>query len=608
MTLLVEMDVGGETYYFSNEEAEVDDQYYQPRLLSTPPITSSIGSPHAPRQHNPRATLLFDDTDDWPAAERFLTLAENNNNLVNAEFRLYEGEGTTKADFSLIYTGNVNVPGGLNFSRGRCQIQLAKALHRRNRGVPGVQLGHSFGMANAALYRPRVFGNYTRSPEQFLPTLDLGGGQFYIADPNDITSIGTVKDGDGNTISTYTDNGDGSITISPAPDEVFVSVVGASDVDYGDRGSGMAAWLIKDVIGEPAASIDTTSFRAMDADTDDVRARAYFGGQTPREQTEAVDALIRVMGDLFYDLVITPDGNYKAIRRGVTTAAIARTIEETDLRPRSGRVDYDYRADPDKVLANRLTVRYAPDPATGTYTETYTQDDHQSQTDHGEVFLRQIDTPYFYEVSGAGNLADLWLYVFGRDIYQFTTQLEDVDELQPGDELLVNLDQFTDLPIQVRGVEWDLGRRFTELQGFRLIRLEFREWAPDGLTGDFSTATDDQKAQYLFWTDSNGDDSESKYAPGGAYTLAYMTITNVAANEFAEASVINQIIENIEALREGQFTIPYGAADDYVGVAFLRDSDGNGFIAWQDNTEPQSITLDSADQLLQAGSTSGPSF
>ena len=608
MTLLVEMDVGGDTYYFSNEEAEVDDQYYQPRLLNAPPITSSIGSPHAPRQHNPRATLLFDDTDDWPDAERFLTLAENNNNLIAAEFRLYEGEGTDKTAYSLLYTGNVNVPGGLNFSRGRCEVQLAKALHRRNRGIPGVPLGFSFGQANATLYKPRVFGDYTRSPEQFLPTLDLGGGQFYIADPADIDSIGTVQDGDATEITTYTDNGDGSITISPAPDEVFVSVVGASDVDYGDRGTGMAAWLIKDVIGEPAASIDMTSFQAMDADTDDVRARAYFGGQTPREQTEAVDALIRVMSDLFYDLVITPDGNYKAIRRGVTTAAIARTIEETDLRPRAGRVDYDYRADPDKVLANRLTVRFALDPGTGSFTKSYTQDDHQSQADHGEVFLRQLDAPYFYEQAGAGNLADLWLYVFGRDIYQFTTQLEDVDELQPGDELLVNIDQFTDLPIQVRGVQWDLGRRSTELQGFQLIELEFREWAPDGLTGDFSTATDDQKAQYLFWTDASGDDSQSKYAPGGSFSMAYMTITNVAANEFAEASVVNQIIENIQELREVKQVIPYGSGTDFMGMRAFVDADGNPVLAFKDNSDPDTITLANAEFTLQAGSKTAPSF
>ena len=257
MAVLVDMVIGSDTYRYSDEDGiAVDGNAYPQRLLNSPGVESSIGSIQQPRHHDPRTTLVFEDTDFWPAAERFLELARENNNLGGASFKLYVGRGSDIDDYDVIFEGRPLTPGGLSFERGRCTIQLVKNINRQNRTVPTEQFGGGVPEAFAFHYVPRVFGDYTAAPEQFLPTVNLGGGRYFIADPDDIQSIGTVKDGDGTEITSgdYV-YADGSIQLSTEPATVVVSVVGAEDADYEDTGAGLAAWIIESVIGEARSAL-----------------------------------------------------------------------------------------------------------------------------------------------------------------------------------------------------------------------------------------------------------------------------------------------------------------------------------------------------------------
>ena len=90
--------------------------------------------------------------------------------------------------------------------------------------------------------------------------------------------------------------------------------------------------------------------------------------------------------------------------------------------------------------------------------------------------------------------------------------------------------------------------------------------------------------------------------------MAYAEIATVSTNDPIKASVMNQVFENISEVRATKFRAPYGTGTDYMGVILLVDDDGNPIWAYKDNTDPDSITLDNADFVDQAGSTSGPSF
>ena len=90
--------------------------------------------------------------------------------------------------------------------------------------------------------------------------------------------------------------------------------------------------------------------------------------------------------------------------------------------------------------------------------------------------------------------------------------------------------------------------------------------------------------------------------------MAYAEIASVSTNDPIKASVFNQAIENISEVRAGKIRAPYGTGSDYMGIRELIDDDGNPIRAYKDNTDPDSITLDNADFVQQAGSTSGPSF
>lgn len=625
MAVLVEMDVGSTTHRYSVAGLAVDGHYYDGRLADMPPMTSSIGSPHAPELHEPQVTLRFKDSDLYPPKDRFLTIARNNDNLISAVFRIYSGEGLEKDDYALLFTGRVYVPGGLVFTKDYCEIDLVKEVHRRNRGVPNEQFGvnHASG-APADAYIPRVFGDYTRSPEQFLPTIALGSGEFYVADPDDITSIGTVKDDDGNTYSTsdYT-YADGVVAISgsnpPPPSKLFVSVEGAHGTNAGDdKAEDMARWLITEVIGDAASTIDDTSFAAMGDLTRDIRCRAYFGDQDPGRQPEAVDVLHRLISNLFYDLIFTQDNKYKAVRRSIITGTIERSLADPDFFITSGRNAYQYASDPDKVLANRIFVNYALNPEDGAYDETFQQDEVHSQANLGNVFTRTLQCPYFYEAHGPQNLADLYLAVFGSEIYDFRNVLDGLDSMQPGDQIYVNTeDQIDKLPVQVRTVEWDLIRKKTAFECFALLSLSFKLFAPDSID-DYGTATDEQKEVYAFFTDDSGEFSDgtegTKYAPGGAFVMAYMTVSQQTIDDSVKASLFNQLAENIAEVYSGKMKIAYGSGTDFMGARLLvDDSETPEEVAWfvKKNTEPDNVTVANADYKLALGETDpsgGPGF
>lgn len=605
MAVLVDMVIGSDTYRYSDEDGiVVGGNAYPQRLLRSPSIESSIGSIQQPRHHDPRSTLEFEDTDFWPEAERFLELARENNNLSDAIFTLRVGRGSTLADYDVIFEGQPLTPGGLAFERGRCTIQLVKAINRQNRTVPTEQLGSGVPEAFFFHYVPRVFGDYTAAPQQYIPTVNLGGGRYFIADPDDIQSIGAVKDGDGNAIANYTDNGDGSIEVSSEPNKVFVSVVGAEDADYEDTGAGLAAWLIESVIGEARSALHGDFDDLHDA-TDAIKARAYFGEQDVQRQPQAIDALVGLLADLFYDLIYTDGDEYRPVPRSIEALNIIRNIGPTDLRPRGGRIEYDFSGD--RVLANRLFANYSLNPETGQYDDSYNQTDLAAVQRVGFTRTRTINCQYFYTQAGPQNLADLWLHVFADGTFTMRLPLDELGTLAPGDTILVGLDQFVNEPIQVRGTRWNLDAKFTELEGVSVTLLEQRRFAPDTAL-DYDSETDANKAEFGFFTDDQGDQSQNKYAPGGQFVMAYAEITNVTTDDPIRASTFNQVIENISEVRASKLRVPYGTGTDYMGARLLVDDDGNPIWAYKENTDPDSITLDNAAFVSQAGSTSGPSF
>lgn len=608
MSFLVEMDVaGGDTYYWSDIDIVVSGIYYADRLVSPPAIEADIGPADAPRQHDPRATLVFDDTDQWP--ERMDTIFRNNDGLAAATFRLYSGSGFDKDEYALIFTGRVDKPGGVAFQENFCQIELVKELQRQNRGLPSVlfvdDAAARAGVPQAfdQYYIPRVFGDFTAAPKQYIPCLKLAAATFYLCHPDDIQAINGVKDGDGNVYATgtgYTRNG-AIITLSSAdPDKLFVSVNGATDSSYGQRAAGLARWLILNLIG--ASDLDTTAFTTLD-NTNQFPARIYYGEQDVESQPQAIDELTKLLGDLFHDLILTPDGEFKPVARSHTAITALRNIYRHDLRPTGGGIDYQAGYDPNKVLANRLFLKYALDPETGQFAETHNQSDLQGIQRLGFTRTQNINCKFFYTSLPVGNLADLWLHVFGRDFLNFEFPLDEIADLQPGDLLRVNIDQFVDEPIQVRGVRWHLGEQYTDIEGVSITALQVRTFAPDAVA-DYATASANEKAEYAYFTDDDGDHSGSQYAPGGHYTLAYMEIANVTTDDAVRASLFNQVIENIKNVRETKFTVPYGSGSDYLGVALVVDSSGIPVWACKANTAPESITAANASRLIHWGETS----
>lgn len=603
MPIICEMTLGSRTLYFAEDDGiALDRKKYQPRIIDIPTIRTSIGSLHVPRHQDASGSLVLDDDESWTGDNSLFQLAADNNSFAASVFRFYEGRGSDKSQYTLFFTGRVRLPGGVSFDSDRCRIDLVEDTQRQNVGVPVEQFGPTHAVAPASFadyFIPRVFGDYRRAPEQYIPTINLGSRVFYICDPADLQAIGKVKSKDGTqyTQGTHYDYtaGDGHITfkasVNPMPTEVFVSVNGASHATKGDSGEGMMRWLIVNVLGESASAIDDTSFSAMGTNTSGTRTRGYFGEQNSRQQEGAIDILIKLAFDLFYDFDYTKDEKYSVFRRSVISGTISKEIGIVDLLNES-RQDYVYAYDPERLLVNRVICNYALDPESDEYKESLQKDEGSSQANVGGVIPRSIDCPYFYELVPADNLATLQLAIFSQEIYAFGAQLESVRaDIQKGEQIYVNINELERVPVQVRSVEWDLGERKTDIDTFALIVLQARLFAPDSID-EYDQETVVNQEKYAFYTEDDGDDSQSKYSIGGSTVPYYNDIADIVADTTeVSQGIFNQIRQNVAGLRAGGFRV------GTMGFSFDVDlSDGvKPVILAKDDEIPERITLANAD-------------
>ena len=86
----------------------------------------------------------------------------------------------------------------------------------------------------------------------------------------------------------------------------------------------------------------------------------------PSGPKKCLDLLILALDEIFYDLVITTDDQYRAVSRVPPSLADVVQIRPHDIASdRGGRRKVSLRYDQDRLLANTLFMRYARAPRTG---------------------------------------------------------------------------------------------------------------------------------------------------------------------------------------------------------------------------------------------------
>ena len=500
------------TLRFSDQGRIVGGHYWEGRIQGIGAIKSSIGSLRTPRLKVPSLSLRFSESSVRPSGLRFSNIFEQYAGLARSRVRFLWGSGENLADYDVIFSGRVRVPGGKQWAEESATIHFVSDIERRNLPMPNAFFNATDHPSfNSKLYGqlvPRAFGNFTDAPLQYLPAFEAATNaqshrQYFVCDPDDIVRIGSVVDGDGQSLTYTFDATTGLITIPSASSDtqVRVSLEAISTFRTSSTMAGLCQWLIVEVAGNDAGDIDAMSFSDMDTDVDGIAGRAFIN-----RQTKAIDLIIGAMDEVFYDLVISVDDKFVAVSRAPsTTPANLPNVQAWALAKRGdGSLDMTYEYDPDQLLANCVIVRYARDPISGDYALQAALEDALSVTRLGYVQQRTRESRYLYTQTGADFLAARMIKLFGREIRKVKARLQGRLTFLPGDQFALSAGPFAGNPLQVRSANRNPLAYTNSVEAFTVEPLAVRGWAMD-TSPVYSSADFLQRITAGYWTDDNGE-------------------------------------------------------------------------------------------------------
>ena len=130
------------------------------------------------------------------------------------------------------------VPGGKTWEEDRVTLNLSSSAQRANK------LATAAANANGVAY-PRLFGDYTETPEQWLPATALTARTHLLAHPDDIKRVDSVREPDGTAITGWTLNAATGVITVPADQESIEVLAEGTQYDSSWKMDALCRWLLE---------------------------------------------------------------------------------------------------------------------------------------------------------------------------------------------------------------------------------------------------------------------------------------------------------------------------------------------------------------------------
>ena len=424
-----------------------------------------------------------------------ITLFGRYQGLATATIIIRWGTGSTLADYTTIFTGHVLVPGGKTWEEDRVTLHLASSAQRANK------LATAAANADGIAY-PRLFGDYTEAPQQWLPATALSARSHLLAHPDDLRRVAQVRQVNGTAITGWTLDATTGIITVPTDQEAIEVLAEGTQYDSSWKMDALCRWLLGEVAGVADASLDLPTWTALTADVEtDVRGRCYL---QPQQAEKVLDLLIIALDEVFYDLVITTDDQYRAVSRVPPSLADVVQIRPTDIaNDTGGRRKVSLRYDQDRLLANTLFMRFARAPRTGQTILERRVSSALAQSAIGFEAERTLTSRFLYTTAGVDFWAMRSLKIYGRELQQPKIVLQGVHDMNPGDQRRISWGPFRGQPVQVRAIQRRPDSNEMSIDCFATNPLVVRSWCPD-TSLPYAMADSVERFECGFWTDDSG--------------------------------------------------------------------------------------------------------
>ena len=511
---LVEITLTGKTLRYSRDPVIFDDgTLYESRLLSMSTMTLSAGQLLEPRVTMPRMSIELDNADNEIAT--LLDTYEWGNQTVTIKL----GQGTAPADYTTVFVGTIQYPGGVSFDDTSARFELDDKRQKDERVLPKTKF-FATTYANVEeksrnLAIPLVYGDWRTSAAggEKVPCycINTSTRQFKIA-AHALKSIDNIyKNGSAATIAS-TDLANGEFVMTDAYDQttdiVTANVRGAT---HDGSASGTLLEQLPDIVqdilttqlGVTSGNIDSTAFDAWESNLGDVKTRRHISAETS-SNTIITEALV----EGFADLIIV-DGKYTPKYRlaGLTDLDTYRDFDMVSSS--DGIKQFSVQRDPERITLNQIVAEYRYDPTNLKYAGRFDLEDSAAIALVGTRRRRRMKYQWIYIDADAETRAERELYTFSDELEMATVGIGPRAMTKiPTDQFRLIYSKYTDasgygVPFMIRDISVDFNNMRTQVRGWNILTLAAGRYTA-ATAPNWTSSTLAQREEHGFWTDADG--------------------------------------------------------------------------------------------------------
>lgn len=530
---LVDIVLDSTTLRYADEDVSIKDTdgyFYQGRVRPNSALVRDLGTFLEAREQVSTFNLELDNSD---GAIGTILL---NSTLANRPVDLWIGEGKHKTNYTKVYSGMIDFPGGVEWTDAKASITIADRRSKDRKILPRSEEKYTKerypNVEKRALTQPIpiCFGDWSSAAASGASVpcvcIDTTVPKFHVAG-HGIKSIDRYILNAEILAPTQVKN----VSLSMATFELSGLAYDATSDTMSVNCKGLAtangtlietpSYVLRSILtsymGLTTTDLVGTAFNDVEIETFDYRLRRFINYETTSDVL-VQDLLNETQIDLRFEY-----GNYSPKYRSLTNLTYRKEIRADDIVLASNSndaADFTVSPDPDRMYANKVVCRYQYDPVDSQFLSATTVDCTTAQVRDGVTCERQMDFNWIYLTNQVDQRT-------GRELFFFSEQPIFVDAKMTrriltanlADLLLVSYGVFptgslNGQLLQVRRIETDLGTMTARVNCYNVFSSRYGShygvWTADDAP-IYDDATTAERNYFGFWTDADG------YAKPGDY-------------------------------------------------------------------------------------------
>lgn len=488
--------------------------FYEGRLPKSGTLVRDLGTFLEAREQLNTFALQIDNKD------QSLSTLLWNATYANRPVKVWLGEGENLSDYSLLYAGLIEFPGGVEFDDQTATISLVDRRVKDRRLLPStankftterypyletrartqsipIVFGDWSSLAASGLSIPCVCINTTIPKFQIachgISSIDRYLKNAAVVSPSNIRNKSL-------SLSTFELSG---VTYDATSDIMSVNCHGlyTANGTCMETPAAVLRGLQTNFLALTTTDLDVTAYHTVEGHTSTVQVRRYIDTETESD-TLMTELLNEAQIDMrFIGGKYSP--KYRYLDAGVNRMAIK--IEDIALVGEDQEAaDFAVRFDPDRMYCNKIPAKWQYDPIDAKFLSATTMSSTFAIVRDQNTVERAMDFYWMWDKAQVESRIARELVLFGVEPAFVEAKLSKRVALQDlADQIDITYSVFSGATFQIRRVETDLGEKTVRVSAYNIFNDSWGEFVSD-TAPVWGAATQAQRREQGFWCNASG--------------------------------------------------------------------------------------------------------